>query len=273
MKRTSPLACLHKTPGGTSAARLLVLLAAFLSALLSCSAASRARAEESRTYALGYPDGTRVRCEFRGRRPGAVTLRYRTPRAAGWRSQRVAMPAGWRIPSRADVAGLPVVLAGPTSRTGAGQVRGQVSLVVVVQSDESALWEYRKPVVLSLGPNGFRALTTTADTGPAAAGDPAFSNLGGFRVQGSRVLVWDIAYDERFARFAPQKYRLRAFECRGNGLRRVQDRTTRKRYPVFGLAYLQDAATRPKVDPLRELGQRWEWWGSATPPQGQPGQQ
>ncbi|MEO7719295.1 MAG: hypothetical protein ABIY70_24100 [Capsulimonas sp.] len=83
-----------------------------------------------------------------------------------------------------------------------------------------------------------------------------FTCRGGFYVSGRKLFIWDFVFDDRYAYFAPAKYRLRQFIWKRNTLTGPTYRTTRRRYETK-----EDVnVVLPEQDALRELGMRWRWW-------------
>ncbi len=96
----------------------------------------------------------------------------------------------------------------------------------------------------------------------------SFCDMGAFCFRGRQLHVWDPIYGDNRAHGDSHRFELMVFELRGQKVRTVSTRRTKRRYlPGDHSPALPDANRFPPDsvaaidDPLREFGLKWRWWG------------
>jgi hypothetical protein len=168
--------------------------------------------------------------------------------------QKLHLPKGWWPELQKSLIGLPSMLLWQP---------GGDSIVLMIATCESGTWEFRSPIPYIYRKSHWEAYQIE----PKCL---EFSNQGGFYVEHDRINVWDVDYDERTGHVDDQRYRLRVYQWCNHGLELIRNAVTKKKYPVFGLAFIGNEVVTPpkKEDPLVELRLRWKWWESPVTQKG-----
>jgi hypothetical protein len=125
--------------------------------------------------------------------------------------------------------------------------------LVFISSYLTAAYGVQAPIIYTLHGSKWKRL-------PFDPMKMSFTNRGTFYIQGNRVYVCDYGGEVGYAHLAPQHYWLDTFVVKNDHVRKLHTRWTYHRYPI------PDADPPPldypaKIDPLRELGLRWRYWG------------
>ncbi|MCW3060085.1 MAG: hypothetical protein JWQ02_1906 [Capsulimonas sp.] len=130
--------------------------------------------------------------------------------------------------------------------------RGSHTSLVFIATYLTGAYGVQAPIIYTLQGNVWKRL-------PFDPMEMSFTNRGGFHIQGNRVYVYDYGGEDGYAHLAPQHYWFKTFVINGDSVRKLHTRVTYHRYPNISDTPPLDYPA--KIDPLRELGLRWRYWG------------
>jgi hypothetical protein len=119
--------------------------------------------------------------------------------------------------------------------------------------EESGVYGYIGVLMIQKTSRGYRIVTEPRDFD--------FSDFGGWRFEGSKVLKWDMVYKADVESHGEaHQFQLDEFSIRDGKLVKLKTRRTKRKYLPFGNRGLV-MPVLARNDPLREFGLRWTcWW-------------